>query len=420
MVIATLAVVFATLAAVEDPAAPSSTPAPASSSPTAVESVPTTTQAPSVVLVPVLDDCRVLVDAGRLDEARACYRRVVELDPAHASLARALADLLAPAVAPARVPAPRSVPGDDDERSSTTTASPGSPLSLDNLAWHGRGELIGSAVITGGAASVAALGTLPVATGGSQWAALALAAPVLGGATAGAVTTATLVALPTLRDGDVHLVRAALWTGAFDAGCVGAALGSVGNVDSHVVAASMLLTWGAVSGAGIAGATLVHVDDAAPSLGLSFVWIGALSTGLGFAMADLPADYPANPWPLVATTTGLVGTAAGVGGVVAGNALHLTRASVWLVDVGAGVGALSAYGLATGLRAGTPALGWGTVLGGTLLGAGGGLIAARYASGASAAAPSSTIAFAPAFVPVVGGGGRVDVVPGAILSATLP
>jgi hypothetical protein len=442
MVTASLAFVFALRAVVQDPAAPSVTPAPTSSSAHAdlpslstSTSTSTTVSTPSSEFVPGLDDCRVLVDAGRLAEARVCYKHVAAVDAAHAPLARALADLVAPAVPPdAPASTPRTMPEDDEPSppSPTPSSSPTSPLSLDSLAWHGRGELIGSAVLTGGAASVAALGTLPVAMG-SQWTALALAAPVLGGATAGAVTTAALLALPQLRDGDVHLVRAGVWTGAFDAACVGAALASVGGSDGHAVAASMLLTWAAVSGVSVAGAALVDVDDAAPSLGLSFVWIGALSTGLGFAMADLPADYPANPWPRVAATVGVIGTAAGLGGVIAGNALHLTRASVWLVDVGAGAGALSAYALATGLRAGTPALGWGTVLTGTLLGAGAGLFAARQIGAATDAGTSSPIVLSPivlpsivlspivlspSMLPVVVEGGRVDVVPGAVLSGS--
>jgi hypothetical protein len=415
MVTPVLAAVVAAFVVAQEPAgAPeasgSSTP------PSSSTSLPSPSSSPPSGLVPELADCRVLVDAGHLNEARACYQRVADDDPAHAALARSLAALVAPTVE-------REEPAAAPSSSSSLHAPPGassSPLSLDALAWHGRGELIASATLTGGAASLAAVGALTM-YGGPVSGGLALAAPVLGGGVAGAITTAGFVAYPHANDGDVHLIRAGLWAGAFDAVCVAAALGAMGGVESRAVWAAMPLTWGAVSGAAIAGASMVDVDDAAPSLGLSFLWIGALSTGVGFAMADLPAAYPANPWPLVAATTGIVGTAAGVGGIVVGNALHLTRASVWLVDVGAGVGALSAYGLATGLGAGTPALGWGTVLGGTLLGAGGGLLAARWVSTApNDATPLPLIVLAPTLLPRLAENGRVDMLPGAALTAALP
>ncbi|MBM4280447.1 MAG: hypothetical protein FJ137_06680 [Deltaproteobacteria bacterium] len=185
---------------------------------------------------------------------------------------------------------------------------------------------------------------------------------------------------PGLRDGDVHLVRAGLWTGAFDAACVAAALRGSGG-DGRAAALASLSTWAIVTGAGLGAATAFDVVDAAPSLGLSSLWIKALSTGLTLAITDLPAEWPNDPSPLIAATTGAVGTASGVGGVLLGDALHLSRGSVWLDHVGAGVGALSALALATGLRAGTPAVGWGSVLSGTLAGTGAGLFAAYTLEG---------------------------------------
>jgi hypothetical protein len=202
----------------------------------------------------------------------------------------------------------------------------------------------------------------------------------------------------------------------FDAVCVGLAL-NANLVDGGTTALAMLGTWAAVSGTAVGAASIVDVAAAAPSLGLSFLWVGALSTSRGFAMADLPPEWPENPVPWLAVTMGAVGTAAGVGGVLVGHALQLSRSSVWLVDVGAGVGARSTLALATGLRAGTPAAGWESVLGGTPVGAGGGLLAAHALRRSAPSPPPG--AGSPAFLPVTGRGG-VDVVPAALVRIALP
>jgi hypothetical protein len=400
-------------------------------------------------LAPELSDCRVLVDAGRLAEARSCYEQVATAEPPRAALARALAELVAPVSSVSSDPPQLPPASSSPSSSSSSSSSPASdPLSLDAVAWRGRGELIASAALTGGMASFVGVAALSV-DGSALQTTLSLAAPVLGAGVAGGVAAAGVALLPGLNDGDVHLARAGLWAGAFDAACVGVALtaNSALYIDRRTVAAAMLLTWGLVGGAGMVGAAAVDVADAAPSLGLSFLWIGALSTGLGLGMADLlQPDGSRDAMGLVAMTAGVIGTASGLGGVALGNALQLTRASVWLVDIGAAVGALSAYALASSLRAGTPALGWGTVLGGTLLGAAAGLVAARHVSTSADGPPSTTLSstasplpmsslpspssstsatlslslsLLPSLLPVVVAGGRVDVVPVALLTGSL-
>lgn len=319
-------------------------------------------------------ECRVLVDRGALDEARACYEAAGASAVDDAGLALALAEV----VGAARL---RSQVLDDEAKAK---AAPGiGDFDIGEFGFNGRGEVTVLGFVDGVVLGFVGVG-LANSVGVNDAGALLL--PVLGGLVGGGAAFGEMVFLgDRLSPGDVHVVRASLLLAPYEALTASLLLSTVGAnaTASFGTAAGIGL---ATVGVGAAVAAFTDVDEATPSLALSLAWVGGTSALLVLGAADLSregVDRGETQLALVATSLGVY--AGVVTGALLGPRLELTRSSVLLVDAGAAVGLLGGATLAYGLNAPNPALGYGAIATGLAAGAAAGVVGAVFVDDAIAA-----------------------------------
>ncbi|HEY4223284.1 MAG TPA: hypothetical protein VGO62_18125 [Myxococcota bacterium] len=299
--------------------------------------------------------CLALLRQGQRDNAAACYRERRALDVA--SLVGELA---------LRPP-------------DLTTPAP--PLTFASLLSSGKGELMATSTVAGAVFG----GSLGFLLGADQTPLFPLgvaAGAVLGGSGA----TLAVLFLPAMTSGDAHFLRACEALGVVDVAALYAA--SPGALRVSVFSAPIILATGAV---GAAGAVLFDLPEAGGSLALSaMLWSGTLAW-LASSMFALPSALD---------VAALVANAAFVMGALASPFVDVTRGETWAADVGGVVGLVGGIAAATFVRAPNPALGYGIIAGGTIVGVGAGLAAARLLPMRS---PATTwvdavapVAFAPA------------------------
>ncbi len=359
-----MVIVFLALLAAQDPPAP--TPAPAATpAPTPVTSASGWQR-----------ECRALVDRGTIDVATGCFRAAGRSDADDAALAAALADV----IGNVRLRHP-DLGGSVVEQQ----RKPASSFDLGDFAWSGRAEVVGLGLVDGVVAG-STLAALVASTGSSSQ--ILLTFPLLGAvAGGGAALTALLVLDEHLSPGDVHLLRAALIVANYEAVNVAILLPTLQQngtpgIPTAAVGAAALAAMAATVGVAAGIAALVDVDPSAPSLALSFGFVGGTTAALLLAASDYSKAGFSTPQAQIAVVVTGVGVHAGlVGGLLAAPALGLTRTSILLVDVGAVVGLLGGAALAYGLNAPTPLLGYGTMATTTVVGAAAGVVGASFAPG---------------------------------------
>lgn len=325
----------------------------------------TTTPTPTTPTSPWQTECRTLVDKGDAEVAVDCLRQAGHSDADDAALALALADVVArawlrePVLAqPVRAPAPG--------------------FDLGDFAWSGKAEVAGLGFADG--VIVGSLAAAFVGSTGYNNQSLVLL-PFLGGVAGGGAGLAAMIVLgPQLSAGDVHLLRASLIVANYEAINVGIGLATLQASPTVTSGAALMAMVGTV-GAAAAGAALVDVDPSAPSLALSFGWVGGTTAVLGLLASDAleqqPQDQRNTQTVLVVSALGShLGMAAGLG---AAPALGLSRTSILLVDAGAVVGLLGGAALAFGFNAPNPLLGYGTIATTTVVGAAAGVVGASFA-----------------------------------------
>ena len=359
------------------------------------------------------DECRTLVDKGALEIAADCYRHAAAAD-ADAALALALADVLTRVqLREPMVEQPTSRP--PPSFSSTFTLR---DFGAERFVISGRAEVVVLGVVDGVGVGIG-MAVMAVSTLGSSAAALALALPLFGAVGGfGSGLTAMLVLDEHLSDGDVHLIRAGLVVAAFEGVTTAMFLVTAGMTSSFlipIVAGASLTAFALTVGTTAAAASLFDVDPSAPSLGLSFGWIGGV-VGL---LAARAVDVRSTPQQhaqlaLLATSLGVhVGLA---GGLALAPALGASRGGILLVDAGAVVGLLGGSALAFGLKAPNPLLGYGSIATGTLVGAAVGVVgAALLGPGDGKQQAALPIQFTPTVV-----ASERTVAPGVALVVRLP
>ncbi|MDP2343712.1 MAG: hypothetical protein Q8O67_22325 [Deltaproteobacteria bacterium] len=324
------------------------------------------------------EECRALVDKGALQVAADCYRHAAANAADDAQLALALADVLLRL----ELPEPKKLEQPRQRRpsSSSSWGFPSADFDLGDFALSGGAEVAALGFVDGVVVGFVLDAMLVSATGvqNGPGAVVLLALPFFGGVAGfGAGLTAMLALDRELSDGDVHLIRAGLIVAPYEAATTALLLVSVTESSSStpIVAAGALVSMGLTIGASAAGAALFDVDPSAPSLALSFGWIGGVVGGLVVAAIDPKLQSQQEiQIGLVATSLGAhAGLAAGF---ALAPALQVSRPAILLVDAGAVVGLLGGTALAFGMRAPNPALGYGTIATATVIGAAAGVVGA--------------------------------------------
>ena len=355
------------------------------------------------------DECRALVDKGALGVAEDCYRHAAAVDD-DAALALALAEVLA------RVRLRQPAFAQPTHRPPSTSLS---AVDLTQFALSGRAEVVGLSFLDGIGVGIALAGIATSSIPNNAGAVVVgLGLPLLGGVVGfGAGLSALLTLDGRLSEGDVHLIRGGLVVAVYEgtsAALLAATLSSSSPPSARLVVPSAGLVALGLSVGGVAvAAAFFDVDPSAPSLGLSFGWVGGV---LGFLIVKAVdprglSAQQASQLPMLATSLGV--HAGLVTGLAAAPALGLSRPAMLLIDGGGLVGLLGGSALAFGLNAPNPLLGYGTIATATVLGAAVGVVGAVLVPQAGAWLAAVQV------VPTVVGGDR-SLVPGLGVLVALP
>ncbi|MFH1811484.1 MAG: hypothetical protein ABIJ09_22275 [Pseudomonadota bacterium] len=204
----------------------------------------------------------------------------------------------------------------------------------------------------------------------------ALLFPVATGAAGLALASFASVGVEELSAGDANLIRSALWMGVFDAIAWGMLSGTASWLTQQqvfLVPGGMFVLSGLLPGAAIAAATVVDLPEGGVALANSAaLWTGVLAT-LGYFAVGAQLEFA----PAVLLVSGAI-NAMWLGGLVASPWVPLSRPETWALDLGAALGLASSAALAVALNAPNPALGFGSMMAGTVIGGAVGLSAAYF------------------------------------------